>query len=174
MIRRIVNKIRMYVNPIKYARKSGATIGERCRIIRPVRLGSEPWLISIGNHVELSSNVSFITHDGSTWVFRDEPECNKILKYGKIVIHDNVFVGMDTILLPGVEIGANSIVGAGSVVTKSIPENCVYAGNPAKFSCTIEQFKQKCLSSIVEYDQEEYLANKKKVVLEMLKDKMKM
>lgn len=50
-----------------------------------------------------------------------------------MVIEDNVFIGARCIILKGVTIGENSIVGAGSVVTKSIPANEIWAGNPAKF-----------------------------------------
>ena len=49
-----------------------------------------------------------------------------------VLICDNVWIGARSIILPGVKIGSNSIIGAGSVVTKDVPSNCVYAGNPAK------------------------------------------
>ena len=140
MLKVLVNKIKMYKNPIKYARGLGVSIGEKCKFITPPNLGSEPWLIEIGNHVELSGYVTFITHDGSTWVFRNEETYKNVIRYGKIIIHDNCFIGMGSHIMPGVEIGENSIVGAGSVVTKSIPANSVYAGNPAHFICTLDDF----------------------------------
>ena len=49
-----------------------------------------------------------------------------------VLISDNVWIGARSIILPGVKIGSNSIIGAGSVVTKDVPSNCIYAGNPAK------------------------------------------
>jgi acetyltransferase-like isoleucine patch superfamily enzyme len=55
-----------------------------------------------------------------------------------VVIEDNVFIGAHVIILKGVTIGENSIVGAGSVVTKSIPPNQIWAGNPAKFIRNVE------------------------------------
>ena len=51
---------------------------------------------------------------------------------GNIKFGDNVWLTMNVIVLPGVEIGSNTIIGAGSVVTKSIPANVIAAGNPAK------------------------------------------
>lgn len=84
-----------------------------------------------------------------------------------------VLSGWDATLCRGVEIGENSIVGAGSVVTKSIPANSVYAGNPARFICTLDDFKKKCLESTPDYDLEEYRKDKQKVVKELLKDKLK-
>ena len=50
----------------------------------------------------------------------------------EVIIEDDVFIGMNTIILKGVTIGARSIIGAGSVITKSIPSDCIAAGNPAK------------------------------------------
>ena len=173
MLKLLLQKYKMNRNPIAFARQQGVKIGDSCKFITPPNLGSEPWLIEIGNHVELSGYVTFITHDGSTWVFRNEEKYKKVLKYGKIIIHDNCFIGMRTIIMPGVEIGENSIIGAGSVVTKSVPANSIYAGNPAHFICGLEDFKQKCLNNTPELDIEEYKRNKKKVVLELLENKMK-
>ena len=47
-----------------------------------------------------------------------------------VIIEDNVWIGGGVVILPGVTIGENTVIGAGSVVTKSIPENCVAVGNP--------------------------------------------
>ena len=173
MLKVLINKIKMYKNPIKYARGIGVSIGRGCKFITPPNLGSEPWLIEIGNHVELSGYVTLITHDDSTWVFRDEEPYKNVIRYGKIIIHDNCFIGMGCHIMPGVEIGENSIVGAGSVVTKSIPANSVYAGNPARFICTLDDFKKKCLERTPDYDLEEYQKDKQKVVKELLKDKLR-
>ncbi|MCK5306493.1 MAG: acyltransferase [Candidatus Omnitrophica bacterium] len=57
---------------------------------------------------------------------------NAIVNVSPIIIEENVWVGTNSIILKGVKIGRNSVVGAGSVVTRDIPENCVVAGNPAK------------------------------------------
>ena len=174
MIKKILKKIQMYKNPIKYARKIGVKVGEDCRFVSPPKFGSEPWLIEIGNHVELTSDIVFLTHDGATWVFRNEEKYSQVLKYGKIIIKDNCFIGYGTTILPGVCIGPNSIVGAGSLVTKSIPSNEVWGGNPARFICTLEDYKQRCLNGQKEYDREQYKAHKEKVISELLKDKMKL
>lgn len=126
-------------------------------------------MIFIGNHVELSGDMAFITHDGATWVFRDEERYKNVIRYGKIVIKDNCFIGMRSTILPGVTIGYNSIIGACSLVVKDVPDGCVYAGVPAKFICTVDEFKEKCLAQTPDYDVEDYLRNKKAAVLEMLK-----
>lgn len=173
VFRRLFRLRLRFMKPIDRARALGAKVGENCHFVTFPNLGSEPWLIEIGNHVELSGHVTFITHDGSTWLFREDPQYAHVLRYGKIIIHDNCFIGMNSLIMPGVEIGPNSIVGAGSVVTKRVPENTVVAGNPARVICTVDEFKEKCLNCTPDYDVNAYRENKKAVVLKLLEDRMK-
>jgi acetyltransferase-like isoleucine patch superfamily enzyme len=145
----LIREIIYMQDTVKYARKLGVVIGENCRILTNPRsaFGSEPYLVKIGNHVEITSGVKFITHDGGCWVFRNEyPEIDR---FGKITVGNNVFIGMNTIILPNVSIGNNVVVGAGSVVTKSIESNCVIAGCPAKVIKTIDKYKDSTLSRSV-------------------------
>lgn len=55
----------------------------------------------------------------------------------------NTFVGANSVILPGVTIGSNVVIGAGSVVTKDISDNCVAFGSPAKAVCGSDSFKKK-------------------------------
>jgi acetyltransferase-like isoleucine patch superfamily enzyme len=126
----------------EYFRKLGAQIGERCYII-PTDLGTEPYLVRIGNHVAVSQGVVFITHDGAAWVFRDEIPSLQV--FGPIVIEDNCFIGARTILCPNIRIGRNSVVGAGSLVISDIPPNSVAIGVPARVWGSREKYRQKCL-----------------------------
>lgn len=128
---------------VKTARKIGVEIGKDCRFINVTRstFGSEPYLIKLGNHVTLTKGVSFITHDGGVWVFRNEDK--NIDVFGKIEIGNNVFIGLNSLILPGVTIGDNVVVAAGSVVTKNIENNCVVGGNPARKIKTIEEYREK-------------------------------
>lgn len=128
---------RFFYGNIKYARLRGVAIGEKCRIYVK-DWGSEPYLISIGNNVTVAAGTRFITHDGSAWLFRNNQ--GRYYKYGKIKVGHNVFIGMDVLIFPGVVIGDNVIIGAGSVVTKSLEPNSVYVGNPAKKLKTIDEF----------------------------------
>ena len=114
---------------IRYLRKLGVKIGERCRV-RTMSFSTEPYLIEIGNHTAVAAGSQFITHDGATWVFEDDVEGGGI--FGKIVVGNNVFIGINCILLSNTTIGDNCIVGAGSVVRGHFPENSVIAGNPAQ------------------------------------------
>ncbi len=154
---------------IAYARSKGVTVGERCKFVSYPDFGSEPYLVTIGNHTEICSNVVFITHDGATWVFRDQERYKDVIRYGKITIGDNCFIGKGTTILPGVTIGNNVIVGACSLVTKDIPDNTVVGGVPAKPITTVDAFAEKCLAQTPDYDKAAYAADKKSELLRILK-----
>ena len=91
--------------------------------------------IKIGNNVKIGGGGCVFTSDFHSLdpIIRagGEDQANK--KCAPVVLCDNVFIGAHSIILKGVTIGENSIVGAGSVVTKSIPANQMWGGNPAKF-----------------------------------------
>lgn len=140
----------------EYFRKQGASVGENCRIL--IRdLGSEPYLIRIGNHCTIAGHVVFVTHDGAAWIFTEETP--SLQKFGAIEIRDNCFVGHGAILMPNIIVGPNSIVGAGAVVTKHVQPNTVVAGNPARLICTIEEYRRKVLTTWLLQKPPGYLAN---------------
>jgi len=125
--------------------RAGLKLGRDVRVIGKPDFGSEPYLIEIGDHVTISSNVSFITHDGATWVFRHLPPYLGLQRFGRIVIGDNCFIGTGAIIMPGVSIGQNSVVGAGAVVTRSVPVNSVVVGVPARRICSYEQYVERMI-----------------------------
>lgn len=132
---------------IKYARDKGVSIGNDCRIYTK-NWGSEPFLITIGNKVAIASGVKILTHDGSTWLIRDS-EGNRYQHYAPVTIGNNVFVGVNTIIMPGVTIGSNVIIGAGSVVTKNIPDNSVAVGNPARVISSFFTLEEKVKNNYI-------------------------
>ncbi|MGE0076403.1 MAG: sugar O-acetyltransferase [Bacteroidales bacterium] len=101
--------------------------------------------IEIGNNVLIASNVQIYTSTHPTNVterlvanWNPDSELPYFRTFAKPVrIEDNVWIGGGVIILPGVTIGENSVIGAGSVVTKSIPANSVAVGNPCKVIRTI-------------------------------------
>ncbi len=96
-----------------------------------------PWLIEIGEDCGISTNVSILAHDASTGM------TNGYTKIGRVSIGNRVFIGHNTTVLCGVTIGDDVVIGAYSLVNKDIPSNSVYAGNPAKYICSYEEFKSK-------------------------------
>jgi acetyltransferase-like isoleucine patch superfamily enzyme len=127
---------------VKYGRKIGVQIGEGCRIYT-TQFGSEPFLIKIGNKVTITSGVKFITHDGSTWLMRDEK--GRRYLFQRIDIGNNVFIGVNSIIMPGVKIEDNVIVAAGSIITKSIPSGVIVAGVPAKIIGSYSEIEKRML-----------------------------
>lgn len=143
---------------IQRARRAGAVIGDGCTFAGLPEFGSEPFLISIGRNVRFASNVAMITHDGGVAVIQTlNPErYGKVHKLGRIDIRDNCVVGWGAIILPGVTIGPDCVIAAGSVVTRSIPPGVLAAGNPAEPVMTIQQYAEWSLAATPDIDEEEY------------------
>lgn len=163
----IISRYHPYTVPNFYRKYIGVKIGEGCRIMdkRLGLFGSEPYLIEIGDNVTLAEDVKLITHDGGVAVLRKEhPGLNV---YGRITIHDNCFIGVNAIILPGVIIGKNSVIGAGSVVTRDVPDDSVVAGVPAKKICSINEYKIRALEKGVFFN-EINAVNSKDVVLSLI------
>lgn len=113
---------------IKYLRKKGVKIGVGCRVYS-MKFSTEPFLIEIGDNVVISAGTEFITHDGSVVLFKKEIQGQV---FGKIKIGNNVFFGINCLILYNTTIGDNCVVGAGSVLRGQFPDNSVIFGNPAK------------------------------------------
>lgn len=88
--------------------------------------------VTIGDNVKIGACVLITDTDAHPLDYLARRTSNDGTKSAPIVIEDDVWVGAHSIILKGVTIGARSIIGAGSVVTKSIPADCVAAGNPCK------------------------------------------
>lgn len=166
-LRLAVTHFMFLINPVFYARRLGVTVGQDVSLMTRY-LGSEPWLITIGNHVRITAGVRFINHDGGTWVFRNQEKYKDVIKYGKITIHDNCFIGNNVIILPGVSIGPNSVVGAGAIVSKNVPPNTVAVGVPAKPIMSVEEYAQRSFENTPEYDRRNYKRDKREELLRVL------
>lgn len=105
-----------------------------------------PQFVEIGDNF-ISAPGSIITaHDASTFLFTNK------YRIEKVRIGNNVFLGANSVVLPGVTVGDNVIIGAGAIVSKDVPANSVYAGNPAKYICTINEYIKKCETRSVLYE----------------------
>ncbi len=146
-------------------RRKGIKIGNNCHIYTWIS-SPEPYLISIGNNVTISTDVHFITHDNS--VCKVLPEFTDI--FGKIQIGDDCFIGSNAMILPGVILGGGCVVAAGSVVTKSFGPGLVIGGNPAKIITNVCKYREKiepyCLNTdgLSFNDKKEMLLNSNKLI----------
>ena len=123
-----------------YLRSLGMKIGNECYIFSDKIETAEPYLVSLGDHVTIANDVRFATHDASANFYIEG--ASDI--YGRISIGNYVFIGMGTIIIPGVTNADHCIIAAGSVVTKSFFEDgVVIGGNPAHLIGTVEELKEK-------------------------------
>jgi acetyltransferase-like isoleucine patch superfamily enzyme len=146
LIKKILNEVYFKLDPVKASKRLGVKIGNNCRLlgVSGRTFGSEPYLIKMGDNVTITGGVQFINHDGGVWIFRGEEP--NIDVFGEVVIGNNCFIGMNSILLPGTRIGDNSIVAAGSVVKGSFKSNSVIGGVPARIIKGVEEYKLKVFS----------------------------
>ena len=98
---------------------------------------SHCWLIEIGDNVTMAPRVHILCHDASTKTFLN------YTKIGRVTIGDNVFIGAESVVLPGVTIGSNVVIGANSTVTHDVPDNSVVVGSPARVICTLDEYLEK-------------------------------
>lgn len=136
---------------IEICKSRGMKVGKDVIFIEAPAFGSEPYLIEIGDRTKITAGCTFINHDGAMYVIRSMEKYSDARNFGRIKIGENCFVGNNCTFLPGVEMGDNCILGAGSVLSSSMPPNSVYAGVPAKFICTIEEYGNKALANNVMY-----------------------
>lgn len=151
MIRKIISRIRRLLfggkSPaqaeLEALKARGLRIGEHVDIFTDYPFDSlYPGLITVGDYVTISSDVKILAHDASMG-YLTEGTC----KIGIVEIGNHVFIGQGTTILCNVRIGDYAVIGAGSVVTCDVPPHTVYAGNPARFIKTTEEFREQHLRS---------------------------
>ena len=134
-----------------YLKKKGVlhSQGDHCFISKAANM-PDPHLISIGNNVWITSGCQLLCHDASVIMINIMRSGHRD-RVGPIIIRNNSFLGNNVILLPETTIGSNTIIGAGSVVTKNVPGNAVWAGNPARHICNFEDYVHR-----IEKDSQNY------------------
>ena len=154
--------------------KMGMKVGKNFKRLNGVILDpGHCWLIEIGDNVTIAPRVHVLCHDASTKEFLG------YTKIGKVKIGNQVFVGAESVILPGVTIGNRVIIGANSTVTKDIPDGVVVAGSPARVICTVDEYLAKeteKMKTLPLYGQEYTLAgnisvDKKEQMKKELEDK---
>lgn len=118
-----------------------------------INFGTEPYLVSIHDNVIVAAGVDFINHDVSVFNVARLLGLRRgdIDKVGSIELFDNCFIGTGTILMPNCSVGKNSVIAAGSIVTKHVPDNEVWGGAPAKFIMTTEEYASKLQNKSSEF-----------------------
>ncbi len=118
-----------YHSRIEEKIKKGMKVGDNVIISTGVTLDNNfPFLISIGNNCIIAEGTKILTHDATLQSYINGHE-----RGGKVEIKDNCIIGLNSIILPGVTIGPNVLIAAGSVINKDIPPNSCVAGVPARF-----------------------------------------
>lgn len=116
----------------------GMTVGKNFKRLNGVILDpSHCWLIEIGDNVTMAPRVHILCHDASTKQFLE------YTKIGRVTIGNNVFIGAESVVLPGVNIGNNVIIGANSTVTHDVPDNSVVIGSPTRILCSLDEYLDK-------------------------------
>ncbi len=177
----IITKIRIRCcSPTKraeYYKRLGLSIGKKCSVGAKVSFSSESYLITIGNHVRINEGVKFVTHDGGAWVLRGlagakstegvlfPQKLEHADLFGRITVGDNVHIGTNAFIMPGVKIGNNCIIGVGAIVTRDIPDNSVAVGIPARVIESIDEYYLKHENDFI-YTNHLSAAEKKKNIVE--------
>ena len=145
----------------EYLKKHGVEVGRFCYVPEPTSVLVDltaPWLITIGDNVTLTHGVVILTHDYGWSVLKKNGshKGSVIGAQAPVKIGNNVFVGVNSVIVRGVTIGDNVIIGAGSVVSKNCESNGVYVGNPAKRIMSIEEYAVKRIEK--QFDEAKALA----------------
>lgn len=145
--------IKLFMSPEKYAKFIGVNIGTNNFIPDKDCWSSEPYLITVGSNCQITTGVRIFTHGGGNVVRNKYPYFDV---FGKVIIGDWVYIGTNSLIMPGVTIGDGALIAAGSVVTKSVPSGVVVGGNPAKIISTVDNYiknnvafnlNSKCMSN---------------------------
>jgi acetyltransferase-like isoleucine patch superfamily enzyme len=117
-----------------YLRLLGVKIGNNTMISLGAKIDVRRGKVTIGNNVIITHGVVILSHD-QTAILMGQNNHEK-----HTIIHDNVFIGVNSVILAGVRIGKNSIIGSGTIVTKDVPPLSLVVGNPGKIIKKLEPF----------------------------------
>ncbi len=148
---------------LQCAKEEGLVAEEGVAVMGNCNFSTEPYLITLRKNVLISTDVVFLTHDGGIHAFVNRwEEYKNVKKFGRIEVGEETFIGARSIIMPGVKIGRNCVVGAGSVVTKDVPDESVVAGVPARRICSTREYAEKSLQAMPpDFDLDAYKADKR-------------
>lgn len=153
IINKIYNLIQDYSHSayLRICVANGLKLGKNSVIRNGVSFGSEPFLVEIGEETRIASGVTFVTHSGATVNVRKLEGYEEVRNFGRIKVGANCALGSGSVILSNVKIGDNCVLGANSVLSESMPDNTLYAGNPAKYICEIEDYADVLKKTTINY-----------------------
>lgn len=181
MIRRLFKTIYKYIlrgpkatsnSYIRFLKRKGVKIGDGCVFHDPNTCFvdiDKPYMVTIGNDVHITRGVTIIAH-GYDWIVLHKKYGGFYGSADKVMIGNNVFIGMNSTIFRGADIGDNVIIGIGSLVNSKIPSNTVCAGIPAKVISTLDNYREKRKSKMVEEAVVAYVCAKERNCFELIKD----
>lgn len=123
--------------------------GDDCFISKAANI-PDPHLVSIGSNVWITSGCQLLCHDASVIMINKMRKAH-FDRVAPIVMGDHCFLGNNSVILPGITLGSQTIVGAGSVVTKDVPDDSVVAGNPARLICSLHDYAERIETQTRQY-----------------------
>lgn len=140
IIRKIIHLYnRYFLSFEQQALKAGVRMGKDNQFLSNF-WSSEPYLIEIGDNCQITAGVKIFTHGGAKIARVIDPDFDC---FGKVKIGSNVYIGNNSLIMPGVTVGDKVLIAAGSVVTHSVPDNVVIGGNPVHVICSFDDYYQK-------------------------------
>lgn len=142
IVKKVYLKAYQRIRPVSFAKAVGVNfVPGTLHLYGHVDWNTEPWLITLGRNVHITDGVKFLTHDGGTLLYRDQVPDLEITK--PITVGDCVYIGNNVLLLPGVTVGSDVVIGAGAVVSQDIPDHSVAVGVPARVIKSTEEYFAK-------------------------------
>lgn len=137
-------KILRYFRNLKktYYRINGVKIGENVVISMGAWLDCYRGTLIVGDGCRIANGAKILSHDQAISRIHPDKDPDKDIA-GVTILEDRVLVGMNAVVLPNVRIGKNSIIGAGTIVSKDVPPNTLAVGNPMRFIKTFDEQKQQ-------------------------------
>jgi acetyltransferase-like isoleucine patch superfamily enzyme len=129
LVRKMIHHLRNILRWLRnnYLRLTGVKIGKNCMLSLRAKIDVRRGSVIIGDNCTITYGCVILSHDGAAGQINPEDDGE-----GEIIISDNVFIGVNSVILRNVTIGKNSVIGAGSIVTTDIPPNVLALGNPAR------------------------------------------
>lgn len=140
----LASALKQRLDAVRLQRRRQRLCAKGLHIGAMVRLPASTWiddshcfLISIGDRCGFGEGCVILAHDAQMY------QSLGVTRVGRVTIHEQCHIGSQTVLLPGVEVGPRTIVGANSVVSRSLPPETVCAGVPARVICSLQEYLEK-------------------------------